>query len=104
MALEIRYVPMLDEASGFPKIFRLVYNEENRVVASSVSDYTEAALAQPACIEVYFDLLRDYFSSLSAFVDTKTAFDKEVFLKMFVLRDFVSFFFNNCDHDILNDE
>jgi hypothetical protein len=104
MALEIRYVPMLDESDATPKIFRVVYDENNKVVASSVSDYKEAAAAEPACIEVYFDLLRDHFSSFSAFIDAKTAFDREVYFKMVDMRNFVGFFFNNYDFDILNDE
>jgi hypothetical protein len=104
MALEIRYVPMLDESDSIPKIYRVVYDESGNYVASSVADYKEAVAAAPSSIEVYFDLLSDYFKNMSTFIDSQTQFNREVYYKMGDLRAFTNYFFNNYDFDILNDE
>jgi hypothetical protein len=104
MALEIRYVPMMDEADNMPKIFRAVYDESGNFLASSIADYKEAAAVAPACIEEYFDLLSDYFRNMSTFIDSQTQFNREVYMKMVDLRTFANYFFNNYDFDILNDE
>jgi hypothetical protein len=104
MALEIRYTPMMDEADNIPKIFRVVYNETGQFVAASVCDFKEAAAAAPSCIEAYFDLLSQYFKSMSTFIDSQTDFNRDVYIKMTDLRAFNNFFFNNYDFDILNDE
>jgi hypothetical protein len=104
MALEVRYVPMMDEADNIPKIFRVVYNESGDFLASSIADYKEAAIASPSCIEIYFDLLSTYFKNMSTFIDSQTQFNREVYFKMSDLRGFTNYFFNNYDFDILNDE
>ena len=103
MALEIRYVPMLDEADNIPKIFRVVYDENGAFLASSVADYKEATIAAPSSIELYFDLLSTYFKDISTFIDAQTEFNRDVYFKMTDLRSFANYFFNNFafDFDIL---
>jgi hypothetical protein len=91
MALEVRYVPMIDEGdNGIPKIMRVVYNEAGNVLTYSAATFTEAETADPSCVELYFDLLREYFVSFSAYLDTQTAFTNEVSMKMFELMIFCS--------------
>ena len=91
MALEVRYVPMLDEGdNGIPKIMRVVYNEAGDALTYSAATFTEAETADPSCVELYFDLLREYFVSFSAYLDTQTAFTNEVSMKMFELMIFCS--------------
>jgi hypothetical protein len=89
MALEVRYVPMIDEGDkGMPKIMRVVYNEAGDALTYSAATFTEAETADPSCVAPYFDLLRDYFASFSAYLDTQTAFTNEVSMKMFELMTF----------------
>jgi len=102
MALEIKYVPMLDEADNMPKIFRVVYDENGKYVTSSVSDYREAAVVDPKVVEQYFDLLSVYFKSISVYIDSQTAFNADVYFKMNDLRNFINYFFNNFDYDIMD--
>lgn len=91
MALEVRYVPMLDEGdNGMPKIMRVVYNEAGDALTYSAATFTEAEVADPSCVALYFDLLREYFVSFSAYLDAQTAFTKEVSMKMFELMIFCS--------------
>ena len=104
MALEIRYVPMMDEADNMPKIFRVVYDETGKYITSSVSDYKEAALVAPQVVEQYFDLLSTYFKDFSTYIDSQVSFNREIYFKMNDLRAFINYFFNNYDFDILNDE
>jgi len=104
MALEIRYVPMMDEADNMPKIFRAVYDENGQFITSSIADYKEAALVSPQVVEQYFDLLSTYFKNLSAYIDSQVSFNKDIYFKMDSLRAFINYFFNNYDFDILNDE
>jgi hypothetical protein len=104
MALEIRYVPMMDEADNMPKIFRVVYDESGKYVTSSVSDYKEATLVAPQVVEQYFDLLSTYFKDFSTYIDSQVSFNRDIYFKMDDLRAFINYFFNNYDFDILNDE
>ena len=91
MALEVRYVPMLDEGdNGMPKIMRVVYNEAGTALTYSAATFTEAEVADPSCVALYFDLLREYFVSFSAYLDAQTAFTNEVSMKMFELMIFCS--------------
>lgn len=91
MALEVRYVPMLDEGdNGMPKIMRVVYNEAGDALTYSAATFTEAEVADPSCVALYFDLLREYFVSFSAYLDAQTAFTNEVSMKMFELMIFCS--------------
>ena len=104
MALEIRYVPMMDEADNMPKIFRAVYDENGQFIASSIADYKEAALVSPQVVEQYFDLLSTYFKDFSTYIDSQVSFNRDIYFKMNDLRGFINYFFNNYDFDILNDE
>ena len=91
MALEVRYVPMLDEGdNGMPKIMRVVYNEAGDTLTYSAATFTEAEVADPSCVALYFDLLREYFVSFSAYLDAQTAFTNEVSMKIFELMIFCS--------------
>lgn len=91
MALEVRYVPMIDEGDkGMPKIMRVVYNEAGTALTYSAATFAEAEVADPSCVALYFDLLREYFVSFSAYLDAQTAFTNEVSMKMFELMIFCS--------------
>jgi hypothetical protein len=91
MTLEVRYVPMIDEGDrGMPKIMRVVYNEVGAVLTYSAATFIEAETADPSCVPLYFDLLREYFVSFSAYLDAQTAFTNEVSMKMFELMVFCS--------------
>ena len=91
MSLEIRYIAMIDEGDhGYPKIMRVIYNEEGEVVASSESSLAEAKNADPSSIERYFDCLRDYFRSIADFIDTQTDTTSEVGKRMMELMVFCS--------------
>ena len=91
MALEVRYVPMLDEGdNGMPKIMRVVYNEAGDALTYSAATFTEAEVADPSSVPLYFDLLREYFVSFSVYLDAQTAFTNEVSMKMFELMIFCS--------------
>lgn len=104
MALEIRYVPMMDEADNMPKIFRAVYDENGQFMASSIADYKEAALVDPTVVEKYFDLLSAYFKDFSTYIDSQTSFSRDIYFKMSDIRAFCNYFFNNYDYDIIGDE
>lgn len=91
MTLEVRYIPMLDEGdNGMPKIMRVVYNEAGAALTYSAATFTEAEAADPSCVALYFDLLREYFVSFSAYLDAQTAFTNEVSMEMFKLMTFCS--------------
>jgi len=91
MALEIRYVPMIDEGDrGMPKIMRVVYSQEGVALTYSPATFTEAEVADPSCVALYFDLLREYFISFSAYLDAQTEFTNDVSMKMFELMIFCS--------------
>jgi len=104
MALEVRYVPMLDEGDrGMPKIMRVVYNEVGAALTYSPATFTEAEVADPSCVALYFDLLREYFVSFSAYLDAQTAFTNEVSMKMFELMVFCSTYLEGKPINFAND-
>jgi hypothetical protein len=104
MALEVRYVPMLDEGDrGMPKIMRVIYNEAGDVLTYSSATFTEAETADPSCIAPYFDLLREYFISFSAYLDTQTAFTSEVSMKMFELMTFCGMYLEGKPVSFVNE-
>ena len=104
MALEVRYVPMLDEGDkGYPKIMRVVYNEAGDALTYSAATFTEAEVADPSCVALYFDLLREYFISFSAYLDAQTAFTNEVSMKMFELMIFCSSYLDGKPINFTND-
>ena len=104
MALEVRYVPMLDEGDkGYPKIMRVVYNEAGDALTYSAATFTEAEVADPSCVALYFDLLREYFISFSAYLDAQTVFTNEVSMKMFELMIFCSSYLDGKPINFTND-
>jgi hypothetical protein len=84
MALEVRYVPMVDEGdNGVPKIMRVIYNEEGTALTyAEANSLEEVQQAQPDCIEEYFNLVKNYFTDVAIYFDTKTAADEEVYERM----------------------
>ena len=89
MSLEIRYIAMADEGDhGYPKIMRVVYNEEGKAIASSEAPLAEAKDAYPPSIAEYYDHLRDYFRGIATFIDAQTDVTSEVSEKLFEVMRF----------------
>jgi hypothetical protein len=89
MSLEIRYVAMIDEGDhGYPKIMRVVYNEEGAAIASSEAPLSEARDAYLPSIAEYYDYLRDYFIGVATFIDSQTDVTSEVSEKLFEVMKF----------------
>jgi hypothetical protein len=83
MALEVRYVPMVDEGDkGYPQIMRVIYNEQNVALSYEPCTIKEAQDAQPDCVEPYFNLVRDYLTQAAAFFDANAALSTEVLDRM----------------------
>ena len=104
MALEIRYVPMLDEGDrNKPKIMRVIYDEAGAALTYSSATFTEAEVADPSCVALYFDLLREYFISFSAYLDAQTEFTNDVSMKMFELMIFCSVYLEGKPINFVNE-
>jgi hypothetical protein len=89
MALEIRYIAMADEGDhGYPKIMRVVYNEDGQAIASSEAPLREAHDAHLPAVAEYYDHLRDYFRSVADYVDQQTGITNETTQKMFEVMSF----------------
>ena len=84
MALEVRYVPMVDEGDkGAPKIMRVIYNEEGAALTyAEANSLKEVQQAQPDCIEEYFNLIKNYFVDVASYFDTKVSPDEGAYQKM----------------------
>ena len=104
MALEVRYVPMIDEGDrGMPKIMRVVYSEAGDALTYSAATFTEAETADPSCVALYFDLLRDYFVAFSAYLDAQSEFTNEMSMKMFELMVFCSTYLEGKPVNFINE-
>jgi len=88
MALEIRYVAMIDEGdNGYPKVMRVVYNN-GQAVASSQAPLREVKDAHLPAVAEYYDCMRDYFRSVAEFIDAQTDITNETTRKMFEVMSF----------------
>jgi hypothetical protein len=88
MALEVRYVSMIDEGdNGYPKIFRVVYRD-NEAISYTACPFREASQADPSSIESYFNLVSLYFKGVAEFMDAQTASANEVTIKMMEVMQF----------------
>jgi len=91
MAIEARYMPMIDEGdNGYPKMMRVIYDEQGKVVAQSEAPLSEAKAADPSSIASYYDCLRDYFTSIASYVDLQTDVTPAMSRKMFEVFAFCS--------------
>jgi hypothetical protein len=89
MALEIKYIAIADEGDhGYPKIMRVVYNNEGEAIASSRAPLAEAKNAHLPSIADYYDHLRDYFRDVATFIDAQTDVTSEVSEKLFEVMRF----------------
>lgn len=89
MALEARYLPMVDEGDkGYPKIMRVIYNEQNVALSYEPCTIKEAQGAQPDCIEPYFNLVRDYLANAAAYFDLQDRTTNEISTKMVEIAAF----------------
>jgi hypothetical protein len=103
MTLNAMYVPMMDEADGFPKIFRLIKDSNGTVLASAPADYNEVIATAPDVLQSYFDLVSEFMKNMSVFMDNQSEFSKELYFKMIDLQNFVSYFFVNYTVDLTSD-
>jgi hypothetical protein len=89
MALEVRYVPMVDEGDrGYPKIMRVIYNEQNVALSYEPCTVKEAQGAQPDCIEPYFNIVRDYFADAAKYFDIQDRTTNDISDKMLEIAAF----------------
>lgn len=104
MALEVRYVPMKDEGDdNLPKIMRVIY-KDGTAISYSPAKFDEARTADPTCVEVYFDLLSDYFKEVAAFCDAQYDFTTEMSKKMFSVMLFCNSYVSDAPSMIDNNE
>jgi hypothetical protein len=88
MALEVRYVPMADEGDNdIPKIMKVIY-KDGESIGYSVAPLDEAAIADPSVVEAYFNLIKEYFTSLASYFDAQTEFNNDTTLKMMQIMAF----------------
>jgi hypothetical protein len=88
MALEVRYIPMIDEGdNNTPKIMKVVY-KDGESIGYSIAPLDEAAVADPLVVEAYFNLIKEYFTGLASYFDTQTEFNNENTIKMMQIMTF----------------